>query len=518
MSIQGRDVKGDVSDTVDVCVIGSGAGGAVAAKELAEAGLSVAVLEAGEDRDSATFSRYAPEMLHRLFWEGGMRPTHDGSILIAQGRGVGGSTVHNLCYAVRTPDPILEQWGAEFGIHDLDPTDLAPSLERVEMALAVKQIQEEEVNALNRLVRRGCEAMSWGGGVQRHNREPCADCSAGCLFGCRESSPGRGKQSMAVSYIPRAVAAGARVYSDCLVESIIVENRRGGVSPSFSVKARLSATDGVDDAHQLTIHSRAVVLAAGAINSPQLWLNSGLPDPGKCVGRNLHLHPAVFIGGVFDTQIDAHQGIPQSFYIDHFLDLERNPDSGYLLMPLFGPPVLVAASMPSFGREHRELMDNYRHIAGLLVLLHDRSAGRVTVRRNGSPVIRYRLSQADRALLVEGMLNAARLLFAAGANEIIVPYTRRVVIKGLDDLEVIRQRGVVENDILLASSHPQGTLRMGGDPRHSVVNSYGEAHAIKGLFVVDASLFPTSIGIPPMLTVAAMSDRIARRLANNWPP
>ena len=517
MSIRGRDVKGDVSDTVDVCVIGSGAGGAVAAKELAEAGLSVVVLEAGEDRDSATFSRYAPEMLHRLFWEGGMRPTHDGSILIAQGRGVGGSTVHNLCYAVRTPDPILEQWGAEFGIHDLDPTDLAPSLERVEMALAVKQIQEEEVNALNRLVRRGCEAMSWGGGVQRHNREPCADCSAGCLFGCRESSPGRGKQSMAVSYIPRAVAAGARIYSDCLVEAIITENGRGGVPPPFSVKARLSATDG-GDTNQLTIHSRAVVLAAGAINSPQLWLNSRLPDPGKCVGRNLHLHPAVFVSGVFDAEIDAYQGIPQSFYIDHFLDLERNPDSGYILMPLFGPPVLVAASMPSFGREHRELMDNYRHIAGLLVLLHDRSAGRVTVRRNGSPVIRYRLSQADRGLLVEGMLNAARLLFAAGANEIIVPYTRRVVIKGLDDLEVIRQRGVVENDILLASSHPQGTLRMGDDPRHSVVNSYGEAHAIKGLFVVDASLFPTSIGIPPMLTVAAMSDRIARRLANNWPP
>lgn len=501
-----------MSDTVDVCVIGSGAGGAVAAKELAEAGLSVLVLEAGEDRNAATFSRYAPEMLHRLFWDGGMRPTHDGSILIAQGRGVGGSTVHNLCYAVRTPDPILERWGAEFGLHDLSPDDLAPSLERVERALAVKQIQEAEVNALNRLVRQGCEAMGWHGVVQRHNREPCADCSAGCLFGCRASAPGRGKQSMAVSYIPRAVAAGAQVYSDCLVEFIIVENGK-----VVGVKARLSEPDGMDT-ERLTIHSRAVVLAAGAINSPQLWLNSRLPDPMKCVGRNLHLHPAVFVGGIFDTEIDAHQGIPQSFYIDHFLDLERDPDSGYLLMPLFGPPVLVAASMPSFGREHRELMDNYRHIAGLLVLLHDRSAGRVTVRRNGSPVIRYQLSQADRALLVEGMLNAAQLLFAAGANEIIVPYTRRIVIKELDDLEVIRQRGVVENDILLASSHPQGTLRMGSDPRHSVVNSYGEAHAINGLFVVDASLFPTSIGIPPMLTVAAMSDRIARRLANNWPP
>ena len=531
MIIQGRTVRQDLRETVDVCVIGSGAGGAVAAKELAQAGLSVVVLEAGENHDPATFSRHTPEMLLRLFWDGGMRTTHNGSVLISQGRGVGGSTVHNLCYAVRTPDPILEKWETKLGIQDLSPNDLSPSLDRVEATLGVKQIQEEQINRLNRIIRRGCQAMGWRGIVQRHNRGPCPDCSAGCLLGCPTSQPGIGKQSMAVSYIPQALEAGARLYTDCLTEGVFAENGRVvGATARFlsddvrSPRQAETKTDSPNSSgskrgrkvYRLTVRSKAVVLAAGAINSPQLWLNSHLPDPGKQVGRNLHLHPAIFVGGIFDEEIDAYQGIPQSFYIDHFLDLARDPDSGYLLMPVSGPMAMVAASMPSFGREHRDLMRSYRGIAALLVLLHDRSSGRVMVNRRGAPVIRYRLNPADRASLIEGLIHGAQLLFAAGAKEITLPYMRRIVIKRESDLEVIRQRGIVENDILIASSHPQGTLRMGSDPHESVVDSYGEAHAVKGLFVGDASLFPTSIGVPPMLTIAAMADRIARRLAANW--
>ena len=249
-----------------------------------------------------------------------------------------------------------------------------------------------------------------------------------------------------------------------------------------------------------------------------LGLNSRLPDPGGQAGRNLHLHPAVFVVGIFDEEIDAYQGIPQSFYIDQFLDLDGESGSGYLLMPMFGPPVMVAASLPSFGREHWELMRHYRHMCAMLVLLHDRSSGRVTVNRRGDPVIRYRLGPADRALLVEGLEHCARLLLAAGARQIIVPYTRRVTIEGADDLEVIRRRGITENDILIASSHPQGTLRMGSDPRRSVEDTYGQAHGLRGLFVADASLFPTSVGVPPTLTIAALADRTARYLALNWPP
>ena len=531
MIAQGRDVREDRRETVDVCIIGSGAGGAVAAKELAQAGLSVVILEAGGHHDPTTFNRHTPEMLLRLFWEGGMRATCDGSVLISQGRGVGGSTVHNLCYAVRTPDSILERWETEFGIRDLSPSDLRPSLERVEATLGVTQVREEEVNRLNRIVRRGSQAMGWRGTIQRHNRGPCLDCSAGCLLGCPISQPGMGKQSMAVSYIPQALDAGAHLYTDCLAENVLAENGR-----VIGVTARFLSTDKEPHKHtdtktgtsensgnereakkyRLIVRSKVVVLAAGAINSPQLWLNSRLPDPGKQVGHNLHLHPAIFVGGLFDEEVDGYRGIPQSFYVDHFLNLARNPDSGYLLMPAFGPTAIVAASLPSFGRAHRNLMRSYRNIVGLLVLLHDRSSGRVTVNREGNPVIRYRLNPADRESLIEGLINGVQLLFAAGANEITLPYTRRIAIKRESDLEVIRQRGVVENDILIASSHPQGTLRMGSDSRESVVDSYGEAHTVKGLFVADASLFPTSIGVPPMLTIAAMADRIARRMAANW--
>ena len=507
-----KDLKGDQSETADVCIIGSGAGGAVAAKELAEAGLSVVMLEAGSYHDPAEFSRYEPEMLQRLFWDGGMRATHNGAVQIYQGLGVGGSTVHNLCYAVRTPDAILNKWQTQFELHELSPVDLAPSLERVERNLGVKPIPEEQVNVLNRVIRRGCQSLGWHGTLQRHNREPCPGCSAGCMLGCPHSGPGTGKQSMAVTYIPHALRAGARLYSNCMARTILVENSR-----VVGVAARTLSEDG-SPGHNFIVRSRAVILAAGAINSAQLWLNSRTPDPGKQARRNLHLHPAIFLGGVFDEEIDAYHGIPQSFYIDQFLDLEADSDSGYLLMPIFGPPVVVAASLPSFGEEHWELMRHYRHMCGMLVLLHDRSSGRVTVDGHGYPVVRYSLSRADRALLMDGLERCAQLLFAAGARQVIIPYTRRVVIETPRELDIIRHRGIVENDILMASSHPQGTLRMGTDPQRSVVDSYGRAHAVRGLFVADASLFPTSIAVPPTLTIAAMADRIARHLVANWPP
>lgn len=478
-------------ETVDVCVIGSGAGGAVIAKELAEAGLSVVILEAGEHHEPSTFTEYEPDMLRRLFWDSGLRRTRDGAIVISQGRGVGGSTVHNLCYAVRPPQPLLDRWGLP---------DISNALARVEQTLNVRQIEESEVNPLNAVIRRGCKAMGWRGTVQRHNRGACTACGARCLFGCPASKTGIGKQSMAVTYIPLALAAGARLYSNCLAETVLVENGKAvGVSASS-----LSG--------QLTIQSKAVVLAAGAINSPQLWLKSRLPNPNRQVGQNLHLHPAVFVGGIFDEIVDGDLGIPQSYYIDEFLDLGDTPGGGYLLMPAFGSQLIVAASLPGFGKSHRELMERYRHIAALLVLLHDTTSGRVSLNRDGTPRIVYRLNSEDKAVLVEGAINAARLLLAAGATEILMPYTQHVRIKTEADLAGIRQRGIVPNDVMLASSHPQGTLRMGADAATSVVTFSGEARAVRNLFVADASLFPASIGVPPMLTIAALADYVAHQI------
>ena len=481
----------------DVCVIGSGAGGAVVAKVLAEAGLSVVILEAGENHDPSTFGSYEPEMLRRLFWDSGLRRTRDGAIVISQGRGVGGSTVHNLCYAVRPPQILLDRWGVP---------DLSANFDSVERNLGVTQIQETDVNRLNAVIRRGCEVMKWHGVVQRHNRGACPTCGAQCLFGCPASkstlgNPTRsGKQSMAVTYIPLALAAGARLYSNCTAEKIDVEKRS-----VVGVSAQLPSGE-------LYVQSKVVVLAAGAINSPQLWLKSRLPNSNRRVGKNLHLHPAVFVGGIFNETIDGHLGIPQSYYIDEFLDLEKSPKSGYLLMPAFGSQMIVAASLPGFGEDHQELMERYRHIAALLVLLHDRTTGQVSVNYKGEPNIAYRLRRSDKRMLVEGAINAARLLFAAGATEIVMPYTQHFPIKTESDLEIVRQRGIVPNDIMLASSHPQGTLRMGEYANKSVVKFSGESHEVNGLFVADASLFPTSIGVPPTLTIAALAEHVAGQI------
>ncbi len=489
--------KREEKEVVDVCVIGSGAGGAVVAKELAEAGLSVIILEAGEHHDPTTFGTYEPEMLRRLFWDSGLRSTRDGAIVISQGRGVGGSTVHNLCYAVRPPQVLLDRWGVPEIWHYFD---------EVEATLGVTQLEEIDVNRLNAVIRRGCERMRWRGGLQRHNRGACSTCGARCLFGCPDSKSlqteptRRGKQSMAVTYIPLALAAGARLYSNCAAEKIHVKQKR-----TVGVSARLPSGT-------LHVQSKAVVLAAGAINSPQLWLKSGLPNTNRQAGKHLHLHPAIFVGGIFNETIDGHLGIPQSYYIDEFLDLRRATDSGYLLMPAFGSQMMVAASLPGFGRNHHELMEHYPHIAALLVLLHDRTTGRVAINHTGRPNISYRLQRSDKQVLMDGAMNAARLLFAAGATEIIMPYTEHLRIKREKDLEIIRQRGIAPNDIMMASSHPQGTLRMGGDRYKDVVKLSGESHAVPGLFVADASLFPTSIGIPPTLTIAALSRHVAGQI------
>ena len=503
MIVDGADVTEDLVAEADVCVIGSGAGGAVAAKELADAGLDVAVLEDGEYLRPDDFTGREVEMIPRLFWDSGLRATRDQSIVIYQGRGVGGSTVHNLCYSVRPPKPIIDWWRRLSGIDSLTYEALEPSILRVEENLRVKQILPAEVNALNGKIREGCEALGFRGEVQRHNREPCPDCSAACLLGC----PYGAKQSMLVTYVPRALELGARLYTRCRAERIEVDGDGvAGVRATF-----LDAGD--SPSHSLRVRARLVVLAAGAINSPQIMLNSGIEGPGRLVGQNLHLHPSAFVGGIFDEEINGHRGIPQSYYVDQFFEPERNPEAGYLLMPIFGPPALFAMTSFSFGPDHWRAMENYTRTVPMLVLLHDRSAGRVSVDRKGRPVVRYRLREDDRRLLVEGMTRCAEVLFAAGANQVSVPYADPLFIGRGEDLSAIAERGVPDDGVGLASSHPQSTCRMGIDPNTSVVDAFGEVHGVPGLFVCDASVFPASVGVPPTITIASLADRTAHHIA-----
>jgi choline dehydrogenase-like flavoprotein len=506
VSISLAERGGDLVESADVCVIGSGGGGAVAAAELAAAGRSVVVLEQGHHWTSRDFTQREDEMLPRLFEDGGMRQTADGSVVILQGRNVGGSTVHNLCYALRTPPAILRMWREEHGLSELGDDALLPSFERVERNLKVKQIRPDEVNRLNQIVRAGAEKLGWSGFVTRHNREGCVQ-SGYCILGCSYDA----KQSMLVTYVPRAEAAGARLYADARAERIEAEGGR--------VRRVLGSAVGLDGVPRgsLEVRAKVVVLAAGAVNSPDLLQHSELGGPR--VGRDLHLHPSVMAAGFFDEDVHAYRGIPQSYYIDEFIDLERDPHRGYVLMPIAGFPALTAVQLPGFGRDHFRLMREFARMAGLLVLLHDRSAGRVEAGdAPGRPRISYALDAEDARQLAEGLAHCAEALFAGGARRVVVPFAPEpLVLERGDDLAAITRRGVRQGEVAIASTHPQSTCRMASDPSRGVVNAFGEVFGVRGLFVADMSVFPTSLGAPPQITTAALADRTAHHILSRWP-
>ena len=505
MIVKGRTLDRDLTLRCEVCVIGTGAGGAVVAKELAEAGRDVVVLEQGGHYTKADFTQREDEMMPLLYEDMGQRATDDGSVLILQGRNVGGSTVHNLCYCFRTPAPILDKWAREDGVRDMLYPDLVPSFERVEAMLKVKQIRPDEVNVLNDKIRQGCEKLGYHGFVTQHNRENCLR-SGFCLLGCSYDA----KQSMLVTYIPAASQAGARIYADCQVTGLSAANGRLGAVDAVAVDAERRPRA------RVRVDADLVVVSAGAINTPQLLLNSRVGNGNGQIGRNLHLHPSVLMAGFYDEEIHGYRGIPQSYYVDHFIDLEKDPDRGYILMPVFGYPIATAAQLPGFGGDHAALMRDYHRMVAILVLLHDQSAGTVSVDRGGRPRISYRLTADDEAQILEGMEHCAEILFASGARRVMAPYEVPLWLRPGDDAGAIRARGLRPQDIQIASTHPQSTCRMGEDPRRAVVNSWGRSHEVPNLFIADMSVFSTSIGAPPQITTAALGDRTARYIAAEW--
>ena len=505
MIITGDQITADQRLTAEVCVIGSGAGGAVIAKELAEAGRDVVVLEQGGHYTKADFTQREDEMMPLLYEDMGQRMTTDQTITILQGRNVGGSTVHNLCYCFRTPQPILEKWRRDYDVRDLAYADLLPSFERVERMLKVKPIEPHEVNTLNDKIRQGCERLGYHGFVTNHNRENCTS-SGFCLLGC----PFDAKQSMLITYVPAAVAAGARLYANCPVRRLVSEAGRVR-------RVEAEVVDALNrPRHRLTVEATVVVLCAGAINSPALLQVSGINRNGR-VGQDLHLHPSVLLSGVYDEDIYGYRGIPQSYYVDEFIDLERDPDSGYILMPVYGFPVMTATQLPGFGSAHWRHMRNYHRMVGILVLMHDQSHGQVVADRHGRPQISYTLDATERRLMAEGMKHCAEILFAGGARQVLAPYTRPLVLESDADPAVFEAIGVRQGDIPIASTHPQSTCAMGEDARRAVVNSHCRSHEVANLFVCDMGVFPTSLGAPPQISTAAIADRTAQYIKAEWP-
>lgn len=493
------DLGDGIRERVGVVVIGSGAGGAVAATTLAEAGMDVIVLEEGpqveSERDFAgpmfrRFERLCRDNATSLIWG---RPP----IPLPLGRVVGGTTVVNSGTCFRAPDRVLNRWSSEYGIAGARPDELAPYYADIEEFLNVRPVPWELLGANGMAAHRGAVALGYSGGPLLRNIADCHGCGQ-CVFGC----PTDAKQAMHISYLPRAQRAGARIYSGCRVERIIIENGKAtGVLVSIL---------GPDDRRQgsMRIDADHVVVSAGAIHTPGLLSSSGAPDPGGQTGRNLRIHPATGVAGLFDEGWVSWKGTLQSYYIDEFFDSHE-----LMFEATTAVPGVAAGSVSGIGAEAMIELGDMSRLATLGFYVSDTSAGRVRRLRKGRTLVTYRLNRLDTKRMGIGLAKSAEVLLAAGAQRVHVGLPGLKDVSSKEDLRELDRR-IRPDHLRLTAFHPMGTARMGSDPTRSVVDSYGRHHMVDRLWVADASVFPSCVAVNPQMTIMAFAKRTAERIAS----
>jgi choline dehydrogenase-like flavoprotein len=489
----------------DLCVIGSGPGGAMVAMLAAEAGMRVVVLEAGEFMPPSRMTQREEQMFPRLFWDGGGRTTSDRAVKIHQGKGVGGSALHNLNLCKRIPRPILERWQRDRGLATLSPAVWDALYTDVERLLAVTPIPETMWNTHNRLLEKGCRELGWEGGGLSHNRTDCRG-SGFCELGCAYDA----KNNAAKVLIPRGVQAGAQVLASC--EAVRIRHERGQVQGVDAVAVEPITRRPLGE---VRVRAGQVCVSASATATPVLLQRSGVPDPGGETGRGLRIHPALAVAGEFADPVLAWAGTPQSYECTEWLRPEQEDGPRSWIFPAFAHPMGAAMMMPGHGQTHQAIMERYAHLAVFSAMLHDRTAGSVSPDGDRGMRIDYWPDAGDSAELMRGLWACVHLLMAAGARRVIVPMNPpRIIERGqpYDDLQALPlHRGRLD----VTAVHPMATVPMGDDPQVAAVSSEGRHHHLAGLWVADGSLFPTSIGGPPQLSIYALGLHVGRALVQH---
>jgi choline dehydrogenase-like flavoprotein len=483
----------------DVAIVGSGAGGAAAAATLAEAGLDVLVLESGPYVNRTGYPTDPLEAMPLFYRDGGMTiATGKPAIPVPVGRTVGGTTVINSGTCFRAPREVLEEWRDREGVDWA--TELDPLYEAAEEVLAVTPLDLETLGRNGQLCAEGAGALGASGGPISRNAGRCVQCSS-CPLGCRIDA----KRAAHVSYLPRAVAAGARVRAGVQVQRVLTE---GGRATGLACRAGLPTTGAQEmrrngrpaSGRDWQVRAKAVISAGGAFGTPELLLRSGIRHPA--LGRHLHVHPAAWIGARYEEEVRGWEGVMQSYYVDQW-----QPE-GILLEATFTPLSFGAQWLPGVGPAFTDRVANFNHIASIGVHLHDQSEGRVGLTSNGSLRLSYHLVDEEARQIQFGIARAAEIHFAAGAIE-VYPNVGPVSVIKRGELERFESLRLRPGDLRLEAFHPMSTARMGGDPDTSVVDTTGAVRGLDGLYVADASLLPTSVGVNPMMTIIAGATHVA---------
>ncbi|HUL56340.1 MAG TPA: GMC family oxidoreductase [Usitatibacter sp.] len=499
----------DMELEADVVVVGSGAGGGVTAEILAQAGLKVAIVEEGPLASSTDFRMREREAYEGLYQDNAGRQTSDHAITILQGRCVGGSTTVNWTASFRTPRRTLAYWKDALGLATMDEASLAPWFARMEERLSIAPWSTAP-NRNNDALRAGCEKLGYSSGIMRRNVKGCLNLGY-CGMGC----PANAKQSMLVTTIPSALDRGAILVHRARVTELVFEGDRVASCDAHGI-ARNGATPSI---YRVRIRARHFVLAAGGIGSPGILLRSNAPDPHDQLGRRTFLHPTVISGALMREPVQAFYGAPQSAYSDHFLEVPLDGPAGFKLEVAPAHPVLVAGVLPGFGEEHAHWMSRFDRLQVTIALLRDgfhpeSPGGRVVLRSDSSPVLDYPMSRYLWEGARRAFLTMAQVQFAAGAQTVMPVHEQA---RGCDSWEASRKEieslAMQPRNARVVSAHVMGGCAMGTDPRSSVVGESGQHHQVGNLSVHDASLFPTSVGANPQLSIFAIAARLASGLA-----
>lgn len=482
-----RDLSPGEALECDVVVVGTGAGGAVVAKELAEQGVAVLLLEEGEYHQRQDFTRRSIPATQQLYRDAGMTGVIGNCVIpIPLGKAVGGSTTINSGTCFRVPEWILDSWRTDLGLLELTADHLSQYYEKVERTLEIGPSTQEARGAVSDVIAEGCERLGWSHFPVRRNAPGC-DGQGVCQWGC----PTDAKKSMNVSYVPMALQRGAQLVTGLKVTEVLTERGR-----AVGVRGR-----SLPDGKKVEVRARAVILACGALLTPVLLLKNGLANQSGQVGRNLSVHPATSVSAIFDKPIRGYNHVPQGHGVDQ---LHRE---GILMLGASAPLDMGATLFPFVGKRYVEAMEQYENVASFGVMVEDGPNGRVTLGPGGRPVTFYHLGKHERRLLAKGSAAIAKIFRAAGAKSVFTEIHGHDELASESDVERLERATPAGHDMTMVGFHPLGSCRMGKSPASSVVDTSYESHDVPGLYIVDGSVVPTSIAVNPQLTIMALATR-----------
>ena len=498
----------DLTLECDVCVIGSGAGGAWTAHELVKQGKRVVMLEEGGYHTRREFDMTEARAFKNLYQELGDRGTEDLSITILQGRSVGGGTTVNWCSSFRTPERILQVWKDRFGIDTLTSELLLPHWEAIEKRLHIAEWPLEAMNANNKVLWDGLGKLGYERSLIRRNVNNCLNIGY-CGMGC----PVDAKQSMLVTVLPDAVEKGLDLYANVSARTLEFTGRR-----ITSVRAQvIDPVKNRPTGVTVTVKPKLTVVSGGAINSPGLLLRSGLDAEGR-VGARTWFHPVVATMAEFPFEVRAFAGAPQSVSSHHFIERGQGNIGFFLEVPPLHP-LLAATASTGTGALVQDLLGRLPYINSMLAihvdgLLPEETGATVRLKdgANFKYAISYDFQPAHWEAFKFACKEMAKLQFAAGAKRVASLHLDPVVMEKPEDIDKLDQAQWAPVRMRVLTAHQMGGCGMGKDPLRSVVDPHLKFHTMDNLYVVDGSVMPTSLGVNPQETIYGIARWAAQHI------